>query len=69
MVIIAGGRGPLRGLANRQGERGDLYAIAHIDVPAVNSTEAQALYRALADAALNHAGKANAEHPHSAFAA
>lgn len=57
-----------RGLANRQGGRGDLYAITHIDVPAVTSVEEQALYRALADAAHAHADKHNAEHPHSAFA-
>jgi len=41
-----------RGLLNRQGARGDLYAIAHIDVPAVTSAEEQALYRSLAEMAL-----------------
>lgn len=40
-----------RGLAHGPGARGDLYALARIDVPASPSAEEQALYRALAEAA------------------
>lgn len=47
-----------RGLARRQGERGDLYATVSIDVPAVISAEEQALYRSLADAAGQRAAEA-----------
>jgi len=47
-----------RGLARRQGGRGDLYATVSIDVPAVISAEEQALYRSLADAAAQRATEA-----------
>jgi curved DNA-binding protein len=40
-----------RGLAHGSGARGDLYALARIDVPASPSAEEQALYRSLAEAA------------------
>lgn len=40
-----------RGLAHGAGVRGDLYALARIDVPAKVSAQAQALYRALAELA------------------
>lgn len=58
-----------RGLANRKGGRGDLYAITHIDVPAVSSPAELALYRSLAEAAHAPRQHSTAEHPHSAFAA
>ena len=57
------------GLANRQGGRGDLYAVTHIDVPAVSSPAELALYRSLAEAAQAPPQNSAAEHPHSAFAA
>jgi curved DNA-binding protein len=40
-----------RGLAHGSGARGDLYALARLDVPASPSAEEQALYRSLAEAA------------------
>jgi len=40
-----------RGLAHGPGARGDLYALARIDVPASPSAEEQALYRSLAEVA------------------
>lgn len=57
-----------RGLANRQGARGDLYAITHIDVPAVSSPAELALYRSLAETAHAPPQPTPTEHPHSAFA-
>jgi len=41
-----------RGLANKQGGRGDLYALTRIDVPATTTAQEQALYRSLAEAAV-----------------
>ena len=58
-----------RGLANRQGSRGDLYAIAHIDVPATSSPAELALYQSLAEAAQADTSHTATEKAHNAFTA
>lgn len=56
-----------RGLDNRQGGRGDLYALVHIDVPAVSSPAEQTLYHALSEAHAQR-GSTYAEQPRSTSA-
>lgn len=52
-----------RGLANGRGGRGDLYAIAHIDVPATLTDSEKALFQQLADAShFNPRATAGKEH-------
>lgn len=58
-----------RGLANRQGSRGDLYSIAHIDIPATSSPAELALYQSLAEAAQAHPARTATDSNRSAFAA